>query len=621
MPEKKSLDELQTENVRWDLRIFYPNPGDQQLVGVKINTPEEDLAEYEIMAKKFHDKYKGKLDTLLAMSLLDLCELEKLSTKIIYYLHFSHELNQSDEDKKTRLQTAEEKICMVNGEYLEFYELEVGELKEESIKAQCAESFILRDHLSYIRNIKKFHPHRLSEEVESALTKRAPYGPSSWAGYYHEVESELRFSFEGAEVGLEKIIHLMNNLPESDRRAAAMKVLNDGLRENFSKLSAQALNMTRGEYAVENAERHFSHPMASCNMENNLTDETIDALHRAYETTGAELGKKFYRLKAKLLGKKILRWSDRNALIAIPGLEQKVYSYPEALDLITTAYKNFDPLFGSLVKEISDRGWIDALAGGAKASGACCYTVILPGGATAVFCLLNHLGSMRDILVMAHELGHGVHGLLAGRRQGPLMFDPPIAYCETASVFGEMIVFEHLKETLLATGRAQEAFIALMGKIDDFLNTGLRQICFSSFERHVHNFQSRYSAWEYSAIMMTETARFYGKEGEIFTYNDSDYLGTHISHFLRPFYTHQYAIGLGISFGLYAASKILGDQFPALYAELLAAGGTKGAVELLAPFGLDPEKADFWQKGLETALGEKIDEAEKLAIQLGLIDP
>jgi oligoendopeptidase F len=233
------------------------------------------------------------------------------------------------------------------------------------------------------------------------------------------------------------------------------------------------------------------------------------------------------------------------------------------------------------------------------------------------------MGSNHDVMTLAHELGHGVHGILAGVAQGPLMYHPPIAYCETASVFGEMTTFNFVKENL-ATGGDRTALLALVTrKIEGMLNTVVRQIGFSNFERRIHGMDESYSEWkeptklsveELDALWLTTAKELYGEDGEVFTYEDTNHLWSYVSHFHRPFYVYGYAFGELLTQSLYAQRSRLGDRFEALYLDLLRSGSTKDVVELLEPFGINATDETFWAEGIRLSLEAMITEAEDLAL-------
>jgi oligoendopeptidase F len=221
------------------------------------------------------------------------------------------------------------------------------------------------------------------------------------------------------------------------------------------------------------------------------------------------------------------------------------------------------------------------------------------------------MGSTRDVMTVAHELGHGVHGMLAGAEQGPLLFRAPMVYAETASIFGEMTTFEYL---LANTEAEQQRLALLMGKANDFLNSVVRQISFSNFERRIHDRrrQGKLTVDELNETWMGVTRDFYGDDGDLFTYENAHNLWAYVSHFQRPFYVYAYAFGELFTQSLFAIRDQLGDQFEPMYLDLLRAGGTKSAVELMEPFGLDPRKPEFWRNGITGSITKWIDAAEQI---------
>src|SRR5581483_8287510 len=244
------------------------------------------------------------------------------------------------------------------------------------------------------------------------------------------------------------------------------------------------------------------------------------------------------------------------------------------------------------------------------------------------FTLLNYLGTNSDVMTLAHEFGHGVHGILAGQAQGPLMFHAPIAYCETASVFAEMTTFSFLKDRLARSGDQKSLLALIMGKIDTMLNTVVRQIGFSNFERRLHGIDESYKIWsqpakrsveELNAIWLRTAQELYGPDGEIFTYENSDRLWAYIPHFHSPFYVYGYAFGELLTQSLFAQRRRLGSRFEPLYLDLLRSGATKNVVELLEPFGLDARDEKFWSAGITGSMGALIEDAEEMSRALGLV--
>lgn len=605
------------ENVRWDLSVFYSGLDDPQL--------SSDLADYAERAKKFQADYKGKLSEKLGFAIADYAGLNVLSSKVMAYLFFRNSVNTGDAEVKAKMADAERKLSMASGEYLTFFILELVDVQGDALEKLYASDATVKKHRPWVEHARVFKPHLLSEPVESALAKRSPFGDGAWSGFFDELEADLRFNFGGKEKTLTEMLNILTESKDYAVRAGALSVINSGLGGAFAKYSAQTLYVVAGSGAVEDKERKYKNPMDSSNKSNRVSDEVVEALHLAVTKTAAPLAKRWYRLKAAHLGQKILKWSDRNA--PMPFDDTGLVRFEEAMATVLSAYESFSPTLAGIIREMIAEKRLDAPVTKGRRGGAYNSSLVLPGGKSTAFTFLNYLGSNRDVMTLAHELGHGVHGTLAGEAQGPLMQDAPIAYAETASVFGEMTTYNFLRDRLLKTGEKKALLSLVAGKLDDIMNTMVRQISFSNFERRLHGMDADFKEWgepkklsveELDKIWGEVTRQFYGKDGEVFTYEDTEHLWAYISHFHRPFYVYGYAFGELLTQSLYAEKEKFGDRFEPLYLDMLRAGSTKGAVELLSPFGLDPTDEKFWTKGIEVSLGRMVEEAETLSREMGV---
>jgi oligoendopeptidase F len=604
--------------VRWDLSPLYTDISDPHL--------DSDLAELTALSRNFSMKYKGHLAGLLADALRDYAEIEMLSGKISSYLFLRESTNLANPEIKARHAAFQRELSAVRGEHLTFFELELVQLGNETLTEFYRQDAFVAKHRPWIEHIRTFKPHFLSEPVESALVKRSPFDSSSWADFYDEVEADLEFKFRGETKNLTEMMHLIAESKDAAERAEALRVVNDGLAGPFAKYAAQTLYMVAGLKAVEDKERGYAHPMELRNKASRIPDSVVDVLHRAVTTRGGELARRYYKLKARHLGLMTLRWSDRNA--PMPFADATVIPFEEAAEIVTSSYESFSPTLTRIVKGFFADRRIDAPVVKEKRHGAFNSSHVLPGGKPVSYTLLNYLGSNKDVMTLAHELGHGVHGILAGEAQGPLMFHAPIAYCETASVFGEMTTFTFLKERLVRAGEKASLLALIMAKLDSIINTVVRQIGFSNFERRLHGVDETYSTWsepkkhsveELDAIWLKTAQELYGKEGEIFTYENSSHLWAYIPHFHNPFYVYGYAFGELLTQSLYVLRQRMGSRFEPLYLDLLRSGSTKDVVELLAPFGLDARNEAFWLDGIDVSLGALIEEAEHLSRDLGVV--
>jgi oligoendopeptidase F len=613
MPSNQTAD----SNVRWDLTSIYSAITDPQL--------DLDIADFTSQARQFNLNYKGKLVDSLGPAISDYSELDMLGGKIMVYLSLQQSLDVSNEAVKTRSAAAQQSMSQIQGEYLTFFELELVALDDETLEKWYASDPLVQRHRPWIEHQRVFKPHFLSEPVEAALTKRAPFGPGSWDEFFDECEADLRFDHKGEEKNLTEMLDILTNSKDAGVRAEVQKTINDGMGGYFAKYSAQTLYVIVGRGAVERTERHYRTPMESRNKDNRIPDAVVDALHNAVKNVAGPLARRYYRLKARLLGMKTLRWSDRNA--PLPFADTTVVPYESAMSTVLAAYESFSPTLSGIIEDFIRSKRIDVPATTGKRGGAFNCSLVLPGNRPQSYTFLNYLGSNHDVMTLAHELGHGVHGILAGEAQGPLMFHPPIAYCETASVFGEMTTFGFLRKQLAEKGDRPALLALITQKIEGMLNTVVRQIGFSNFERRLHGMNAEYTGWsdpkklsveELDALWLTTAKELYGEDGEVFTYENSSHLWAYVSHFHRPFYVYGYAFGELLTQSLYAQRVRLGSRFEPLYLDLLRSGATKSVFELLQPFGLDATEETFWADGIRVSLEAMISEAEKLApVQVG----
>jgi oligoendopeptidase F len=604
--------------VRWDLSLLYSDIDDPRL--------DADLGKLAGMAKHFSASYKGKLAERLGPAMKDYSEIEMLSSKITSYLFLRESTDLTNAAIKAKHARFQRELSALQGEHLTFFELELVHLSDETLDKWYEDDDLVAKHRPWIEHVRLFKPHFLSEPVESALTKRSPFDSSSWSEFFDEVEADLQFNFRGGSANLTEMMHVITESKDAEERAEGMKCVNEGLGGPFAKYSAQTLYMVAGLKAVEDKERGYAHPMDVRNKSNRIPDSVVDVLHNAVTTLGGELTRRYYKLKARHLGLTVLRWSDRNA--PMPFADTTVVPFDEAAGIVTTSYESFSPTLTTIVKSFFADRRIDAPVVKEKRHGAFNSSHVLPGGKPVSYTLLNYLGSNKDVMTLAHELGHGVHGILAGEAQGPLMYHAPIAYCETASVFGEMTTFSYLKDRLTRAGDRYSLLALIMSKIDATINTVVRQIGFSNFERRLHGMNESYTKWEeprkrsveeLDAVWLKTAQELYGAEGEVFTYENCEHLWAYIPHFHSPFYVYGYAFGELLTQSLFAARERLGDRFEPLYLDLLRSGSTKNVVELLEPFGLDARSQSFWNDGITVSLGALIEEAEAMSRELGVI--
>jgi oligoendopeptidase F len=596
------------ESVRWDLSDLYTGIDDPQI--------EADLDALLSMAAAFADRHRGRLADTLGDALRAEAEMSQLGDKLFGYLFLRRSTDATNERIQQRLGKVQEAFSRASANHLTFFEHELAAIPDDRYEAAIAADDEVRRHRPYLDHIRENRKYLLDEPVERALTLRQPFGPSEWSDYIEEMEAELRFELDGRGLSLPELLHVINNDTDGDRRFAALAAFHGGLSsQRFDRLMGRTLNVVLGAKAVEDEERGYPTPMSARNISNRVDDATVEALHAAVADDGARQCRRYYKLLSAHLGIRPLRWSDRNA--PPPFADSRVVPWNECVDTVLAAYDSFSPTLRELVARMMDRKWVDAPPAPGKTGGAFNLAVLLPSAEARAYNFLNYLGSTRDVMTVAHEAGHGAHGILAAEAQGALMFRAPMAYAETASIFGEMTTFKFL----LARAETDEQRLALlMSKCADHINTVVRQISFSNFERTIHDRrrQGKLTVEDFNSAWMDVTRAFYGEEGDLFTYEHTDNLWSYVSHFLRPFYVYAYAFGELFTQSLFAVQDQFGDDFEGMYLDLLRAGGKHDAVELMRPFGLDPRDPEFWRRGIAGSVTSWLDEAETISRRMGV---
>jgi oligoendopeptidase F len=593
---------------RWDLSDLYEGEEDPQL--------ELDLAKLLEEVETFHSLYAGALGERLGEALDAQARITCMADQLMVYLFLRRSTDATNERIQQRLAQVREAFAEASANFLTFFEHELSDMTDDVYAGLLDTDARVKRHQPLLDHIRENRPYLLEQNVERALQLRAPFGAAEWSDYINEQETELRFDLDNETLTQAEILHVVSNDTDPARRAKALASVSDGLREQgFDKLMARTLNVVLGAKSVEDRERGYANPMSSRNISNQVDDDTVQALHEAVAEVGAQQSQRYYRLLAAHLGRDTLAWSDRNA--PMPFAANEEVSWQDCVDTVLSAYESFSPTLRDLVARMIERRWVDAPPYTGKGDGAFNYSVLLPSGEARAYNFLNYMGSPRDVMTVAHEAGHGVHGMLAAEAQGALMFRAPMAYAETASIFGEMTTFQYV---LQRTTSDEQKLALLMQKSADLINSVVRQISFSNFEREIHTQRrnGKLTMDDFNRAWMGVTHQFYGADGELFTYDHVDNLWSYVTHFLRPFYVYAYAFGELFTQSLYAVKDQFGDDFEAMYLDLLRAGGSKNAVQLMAPFGLDPRQADFWRKGIDASITAWLDEAESISAGMGV---
>lgn len=596
------------EAIRWDLTDLYASIEDPAI--------DADLAAVLDLARAFDEAHRGKLATTLGAALDAQARMTERVDKLFVYLFLQRSTDATNARIQQRIARVQEQWSQADADHLTFFEHELAAIPDDVYAGILQRDDVARKHRPLLDHMRANARYLLDETVERALTLRSPFGPREWSDYADEWEAELRFELDGEQKTVPQLLHVINTDPDRDRRARALHSFSQGMKtQRYDRFMARTLNVTMGAKAVEDRERGYATPMSARNLQNRVDDATVEALHDVVATDGAAQCRRYYRLLSAHLGVSPLRWSDRNA--PLPFEDTRTVPWTECLDTVLGAYGSFSPTLAEQVRAMVDNRWIDAPPAPGKIGGAFNYSVCLPGGEARAYNFLNYQGSTRDVMTVAHEVGHGAHGMLAGRAQGALQFRTGMTYAETASIFGEMTTFAFL---LRRADTDEQKLALLMGKANDFLNSVVRQISFSNFERAIHarRRDGTLTVEELDAAWMEVTRAFYGEPGDVFTYDDAGNLWTYVTHFLRPFYVYAYAFGELFTQSLFAVRDRFGAEFEPMYLDLLRAGSTRNAVELMAPFGLDPREPKFWRDGVAGSITRWLDEAEAISARMGV---
>jgi oligoendopeptidase F len=577
----------------WDLSDLYPAPDAPEL--------EQDLKAADAAAKAFHAQYNTRLAALPGDEFgTAIAEYERIAEIIYRAMSFAqlwYSGDQTDPERGRFYQGMQERVTDISTHTL-FFTLEINRLDDDVLEHKLSADRA-RHYAPWLRDVRVFRPHQLSDEVERLLHEKSVAGRAAWNRLFDETMARLRFPFDGRLLGSAETLHLMSDRDPAIRKAAAT-TLGNVLGDNVG-LFALITNTLAKDKEIEDKWRNYPRPQSFRNLSNQVEDEVVDALVAAVQGCYGQLSHRYYALKAKWFGVERLDYWDRNA--PLPDDGDRTYSWEQARDAVLTAYGQFSPEMANLGQRFFDRNWIDAPVRPGKSPGAFAHPTVT---SAHPYLLVNFQGKTRDVMTLAHELGHGVHQVLAAG-QGGLMADTPLTLAETASVFGEMLTFQSM---LAAETNPARRKAMLASKVEDMLNTVVRQIAFYQFESRVHEERrsGELSPDRLGELWMQIQAESLGPALRF----DDNYRSfwTYIPHFVHsPFYVYAYAFGDCLVNSLYSVYRQGAPQFADKYLDMLRAGGTKRHQELLAPFGLDAGDPEFWRKGLDVVVGF-IDELE-----------
>jgi oligoendopeptidase F len=580
----------------WDLGDLYPGPHSPEV--------EAELSAALAEAQAFESAHVGELEKMSGRALAGAIgayeRIEERLGRLMSYAQLLFAGDSTDAARGKFYQTASERVTAISSHLL-FFTLELNRLDEETIERKFADAELARWR-PWLRDLRVFRPHQLSDELEKLLHEKEVTGRAAWSRLFDETIAGMRVTLGSEEL---TVSAALNKLSDTDRavREAAGKAIGTAFGERL-RLFSLVTNTLAKDKEIVDTWRHYPRPGSYRNRSNMVEDEVVDALVSAVRADFPRLSHRYYAMKAKWLGLEKLQHWDRNA--PLPDDDDRLIPWPEARAQVLSAYGAFSPELAAIGKNFFDKPWIDAAPTPGKSGGAFAHPTV---PSAHPYLLLNYHGRTRDVMTLAHELGHGVHQVLAGA-QGYLLAGTPLTLAETASVFGEMLTFRAL---LNAETDKRRRRIMLASKVEDMLNTVVRQTAFYLFETRLHEERRKGELLperigEIWMQVQTESL------GPVFEFSpDYAVFWSYIPHFIHsPFYVYAYAFGDCLVNALYAVFQSGHPGFQQKYLDMLRAGGTKRHQELLAPFGLNAADPAFWTRGLDVIAGF-IDELEAAA--------
>jgi oligoendopeptidase F len=576
----------------WDLAHLYP--------AMDSEAYRADLAAAEPDCRQFAAKFRGKVASLAAgqdgaerlfEAVSEYERIEDQLGRIMSYAGLVYAGDTTDSARGKFFGDAQEKITAASSELI-FFQLEINRLDDSLFERLCATAPLDR-YRPWLEDIRKEKPYQLDDKLEQLFHEKSVTGRSAWNRLFDETVASLRFDVDGKTLTLEPTLNLMQDKDEARRKAAA-RALSKTFGENL-RIFTLITNTLAKDKDIGDRWRGFADVADARHLSNRVEREVVDALVSAVTAAYPRLSHRYYALKARWFGKDKLEFWDRNA--PLPTVEQRTIPWDEARETVLSAYAGFAPDMATIARRFFDEGWIDAPVRPGKAPGAFAHPTV---PSAHPYVLVNYQGKPRDVMTLAHELGHGVHQVMAGPN-GALMAPTPLTLAETASVFGEMLTF---RKVLASTVNPAQKKALLAGKVEDMINTVVRQIAFYSFERKVHTERKdgELTSDKLNEIWMSVQGESLGPS--IRLSEGYEVYWSYIPHFIHsPFYVYAYAFGDCLVNSLYGVYQKADPKFVENYFALLSAGGTKHHSELLAPFGLDARDPAFWQIGLKMIEG------------------
>jgi len=571
----------------WNLSDLYP--------GLDSDAFKADLARADAECRAIAGSYRGKLAELakgpdapqtLGAAVRRYEAIEDLLGRLMSYAGLVYSGDTTDPKRAKFYGDTQERLTAASSELL-FFGLELNRI-DDAVIDEAMKTEPLAHYRPWIEDLRKDKPHQLDDRIEQLFHEKSVTSRSAWNRLFDETIASLRFTVRGEELPIEPTLNKLQDPDESLRKDAS-----DALARTFKanlRTFTLITNTLSKDKEISDRWRGFQDVADSRHLANRVEREVVEALVSAVREAYPRLSHRYYALKAKWFGKVSLDHWDRNA--PLPKVEQRTIPWKEARETVLSAYSAFSPRMADIARRFFDESWIDAPTRPGKAPGAFAHPTV---PSAHPYVLLNYQGKPRDVMTLAHELGHGVHQVLAAPN-GPLMAPTPLTLAETASVFGEMLTFRRLLDQ---TRDPIQRKAMLAAKVEDMINTVVRQIAFYAFERKVHleRRKGELTAEQLCELWMSVQDESLGPAIRLGPGYETFW--TYIPHFVHsPFYVYAYAFGDCLVNSLYGVYERSNEGFVDRYFALLSAGGTKHYSELLAPFGLDARDPSFWQIGL-----------------------
>ena len=577
----------------WNLNDLYTSTDAKELVS--------DLSWLEKECDEFANEYQGKLKFLSADQMLQCIirneKISSISGRIISYAGLRYYQNTTNADRAKFLSDMQEKITVYTTK-LVFFSLEINSLEDAFLEGLLNENEELLRYKPVFEKIRALKPYQLSDEVEKFLHDLGIVG-DAWEKLFDETIAGLEFKIGGEKLNIEATLNFLTDQNRENRQKATYE-----LARVFSKnikIFTRVHNTQAKEKEIIDRWRGMPTAQMGRHLANQVEPEVVEALRNAVVKAYPKISHRYYELKRKWLGLEIMQVWDRNA--PLPMESDRLVTWDQAETIVTGAYANFDSRMSDLISPFFSKGWIDAGVKPGKAPGAFAHPTVTN---VHPYIMLNYLGKPRDVMTLAHELGHGVHQVLASS-QGQMLSSTPLTLAETASVFGEMLTFQQMLDH---ASDKNERKVLLANKVEDMINTVVRQIAFYDFECKLHDARKggELTPSDINSLWMSVQSESLGPAFEFV--DGYETFWSYIPHFVHsPFYVYAYAFGDGLVNALYATYKDNPTGFEDKYFNMLSAGGSKHHKELLKPFGLDASDPEFWSKGL-SMISEMIDELE-----------